>query len=96
MVEPGKKILCIEDDLETGELIAEGLSDRFDTIVACNGHEGFVAILKYRPDLVLCDINMPVMSGFQVLKQLLEVAPQFGGGRLRHKAGGFRCAPHYH
>jgi DNA-binding NarL/FixJ family response regulator len=78
MVEPGKKILCIEDDLETAELIAEALSDRFETIVACNGHEGFVAILKHRPDLVLCDINMPVMSGFQVLEQLLEVAPQFG------------------
>jgi DNA-binding NarL/FixJ family response regulator len=78
MVEPRKKILCIEDDRETSELIVEALTDRFDTIVACGGHEGFVAILKHRPDLVLCDINMPVMSGFQVLEQLIEIAPQFG------------------
>jgi DNA-binding NarL/FixJ family response regulator len=79
MVEPRKKILCIEDDRETAELIVEELTDRgFEPMVAYGGHEGFVAILKHRPDLVLCDINMPIMSGFEVLQQLIEIAPQFG------------------
>jgi DNA-binding response OmpR family regulator len=79
MVEPRTKILCIEDDRETAELIAEELTDRgYEPIMAYGGHEGFVAILKHRPDLVLCDINMPIMSGFEVLEQLNDLAPQFG------------------
>src|ERR1022692_4176697 len=79
MVEPRKKILCIEDDRETAALIVEELADRgFEPIVAYNGAEGFAAIIKHKPDLVLCDINMPIMSGFEVLERLNEIAPQFG------------------
>src|SRR5216684_973028 len=51
MAEARKKILCIEDDQETAALIATELIDRgFDVIVAYDGHEGFVAILKTMPD----------------------------------------------
>ncbi len=77
-VEP-KKILCIEDDRETAALIVEELADRrFDVIAKYDGHEGFIAILKEMPDLVLCDINMPVMTGFEVLERLTELAPRLG------------------
>ena len=77
-VEP-KKILCIEDDRETAALIVEELADRrFDAIAKYDGHEGFIAILKEMPDLVLCDINMPVMTGFEVLERLTELAPRLG------------------
>lgn len=74
-----KKILCIEDDRETAALIVEELADRhFDALATYDGHEGFIAILKEMPDLVLCDINMPVMTGFQVLERLTELAPRLG------------------
>jgi DNA-binding NarL/FixJ family response regulator len=74
-----KKILCIEDDREAAALIIEELADQgFEPIGAYDGHEGFVAILKERPDLVLCDINMPIMSGFEVLERLIEITPRFG------------------
>jgi DNA-binding NarL/FixJ family response regulator len=74
-----KKILCIEDDRETAALIAEDLTDRgFEVSIAHNGQEGFVAILKKKPDLVLCDISMPIMSGFEVLERLTEIAPRLG------------------
>jgi DNA-binding NarL/FixJ family response regulator len=77
-VEP-KRILCIEDDRETAALIVEELADRdFTAFATYNGHEGFVAILKETPDLVLCDINMPVMTGFEVLERLTELAPRLG------------------
>ena len=40
--------------------------------------EGLLAILKDKPDLVLCDIRMPIMSGFEVLERLTETAPHLG------------------
>jgi DNA-binding NarL/FixJ family response regulator len=78
MADARKKILCIEDDRETAELIVAALADGgFDASVAYDGHEGFVAVLETTPDLVLCDINMPVMSGFEVLERLIDLAPRF-------------------
>ena len=78
-----EKILCIEDDCETAALIAEELGDRgFEVSIAYNGQEGLLAILlailKGQPDLVLCDISVPIMSGFEVLERLMETAPQLG------------------
>jgi DNA-binding NarL/FixJ family response regulator len=71
-----KLILCIEDDRETAALIAEELVERgFDVQVAHDGREGFSAILKLRPDLVLSDISMRIQSGFEVLKRLTAMAP---------------------
>lgn len=73
-----KRVLCIEDDRETAQLIAEELDDRgFEVIVAHNGRDGFAAILANEPDLVLCDLSMPVMSGFEVLERLTAIAPRF-------------------
>jgi DNA-binding NarL/FixJ family response regulator len=78
MTERPKRILCIEDDGETAALIAEDLIDRgFDVNIAYSGQDGLVAILRERPDLVLCDISMPGLSGFEVLEQLTRLAPRF-------------------
>jgi DNA-binding response OmpR family regulator len=78
MTEERKKILCIEDDRETAALIAEELVERgFEVIIAHDGQEGLAAILKKMPDLVLSDISMPVMSGFEVLERLTAIAPRF-------------------
>ena len=73
-----KKILCIEDDPEAAALIAEELVERgYEVRVARDGREGFAAILKNMPDLVLSDISMPGMSGFEVLERLTALAPRF-------------------
>ena len=73
-----KRILCIEDDAETAALIAEELVERgYEVTIAGDGREGFAAILKDMPDLVLSDISMPVMSGFEVLERLTALAPRF-------------------
>lgn len=70
------KILCIEDDQETASLIAEELCDRgFAVDVARDGCEGLGAILREKPHLVLCDISMPFMSGFDVLERVTKIAP---------------------
>jgi DNA-binding response OmpR family regulator len=79
MADTRKKILCIEDDHETGALIGEELVERgYEVTLARDGREGFAAILKDTPDLVLSDISMPVMSGFELLDRLTAVAPRFG------------------
>lgn len=78
MAEAPKKILCIEDDRETAALIAEELLDRgYDVSVAHDGREGLAAILRTMPDLVLSDISMPAMSGFELLESLVALAPRF-------------------
>jgi len=79
MAEVRRKILCIDDDRAITALVAEELTARgFDMVVAHDGHEGFVAILKLMPDLVLCDVSMPIMSGFEVLERLNSLAPRLG------------------
>ena len=78
MAEVRKKILCIEDDRETAALIAEELLDRgYAVTVAHDGREGLAAILREMPDLVLSDISMPAMSGFELLERLTALAPRF-------------------
>jgi DNA-binding response OmpR family regulator len=79
MVGPRRKILCIEDDYETAALIAEAVTEwGFEPIVSYSGTDGFAEIIKHQPDLVLCDVKLPYMSGFEVLERLNEIAPQFG------------------
>ena len=78
MAETPIKILCIEDDRETAALIAEELLDRgYEVVLAHDGREGLAAILRTMPDLVLSDISMPAMSGFELLESLVALAPRF-------------------
>ena len=72
------RILCIEDDRETAALIAEDLADRgYSVALAHDGREGLAAILRTMPDLVLSDISMPAMSGFELLDALVRLSPRF-------------------
>jgi DNA-binding NarL/FixJ family response regulator len=71
-----QKVLCIEDDPATVELLVEVLSDEgFDPVVATDGAEG-VRKFTERPDIILCDVDMPHMSGFEVLSALRKSATQ--------------------
>ena len=63
-------ILCIEDDPGTAELIAEVLAgEGFRISIAGTGLAGLTA-LEERPNLVLCDIDLPDVSGFEVLERI--------------------------
>jgi len=70
------RVLCIEDDPATIELLVEVLADEgFDPIVARDGVEG-VSKFSERPNVILCDVDMPHMSGFGVLQELRKSAGQ--------------------
>jgi DNA-binding response OmpR family regulator len=78
VIERRRKILCIEDDRDTAALICEELVDRgFEVRAAYNGREGLAAILQEPPDLVLSDVGMPGMSGFELLRTLTSMEPRF-------------------
>ena len=73
------QILCIEDDRECAALIADELGERgFEAVIAYDGHEGLVTIIEMVPDLVVRDISLPIMDGFELLERLNELAPRLG------------------
>lgn len=70
----GKKILAIDDDVEMGMLIQMTLqSDGHEVRLAHSGSEGLELAYQIRPDLIILDIMMPGMDGFDVCKSLREM-----------------------
>ncbi len=66
-----KKILLIEDNMAMRENIAEILElAGYEVAIGCNGKEGVAQAQKNRPDLIICDIMMPVLDGYGVLHML--------------------------
>ncbi|MCB8820883.1 helix-turn-helix transcriptional regulator [Microvirga rosea] len=66
-------ILCIEDEEDLRTDIAEELeAANYAVIQASNGSEALSVLKKHRPDLVLCDITMPGLGGYDVLKAMRE------------------------
>jgi DNA-binding response OmpR family regulator len=64
-------ILCIDDETDIRELLVEELEEAgFKTLQAANGREGLDIILTKWPDIVICDISMPVMNGHELLAEL--------------------------
>ena len=66
-----KHILCIEDEPEMIDLIRLILSRRgFEVFGAAGGTEGLKAVREKLPDLVLLDLMMPDMDGWEVYQQM--------------------------
>lgn len=64
-------VLCVEDEQEFREDIVEFLkSADYDVIEASNGEEGVQQFHNQHPDIVLCDIQMPKMSGLEMLEEI--------------------------
>ena len=66
-----KKVLIVEDDRELINLIEIHLKDiDCEVLKAYNGKEGLDLALSENPDLVILDVSMPVMDGFEVCKAI--------------------------
>ena len=71
------KILCVDDEAEIRQDIAEELRDAgYDVLEAGDGRAGLDTILRQKPDLVVCDITMPVMDGHALLGELRQKHPE--------------------
>ncbi|NKQ34428.1 MAG: response regulator [Chloroflexi bacterium] len=71
MTDDPKKVVCIEDELEMIELVKLILGrSQFDVIGAVGGREGLAKIAEVKPDLVLLDLMMPEMDGWEVYQKM--------------------------
>ncbi len=66
-----KRVLIVEDDKDIRETLQNILELVGYTVVATkNGKEAYISIIDMQPDLVLCDVDMPVMGGFELLSSI--------------------------
>jgi len=72
MDKSNKRILIIDDEKMNILFLANILKPEYEIIVAKNGDSGIAAAEKHIPDLILLDVIMPEMSGFEVLAKLKE------------------------
>ncbi|HWX22291.1 MAG TPA: LytTR family DNA-binding domain-containing protein [Candidatus Binatia bacterium] len=71
MNQAGKKILIIDDDEEVRSVLTRLLVKcRFEALAAADGQEGLDLARRTTPDLILCDLEMPALDGYQVLAAL--------------------------
>lgn len=69
---PNKIMLIVEDNREIREYIRESFLDSFEIHTAVNGQEGFQKAIEFSPDIIISDVMMPVMDGFEFCKMLKE------------------------
>jgi DNA-binding response OmpR family regulator len=62
--------LLIDDNADMLELLEDTLKGRFHCLCAIQGEQGLTMAFETLPDVVICDVMMPGLSGFEVLKQL--------------------------
>ncbi len=68
-----KKVLIIEDDPFLSEMYAAKFAESgFEAEVASDGGQGLTKVAEFKPDLVLLDIVLPKMDGFEILKKIKE------------------------
>lgn len=68
--ETGKKLLVIDDSDQIRWFLKHVFAKEYQILEASNGQEGIDVALEKQPDLILCDVMMPVKNGFEACKEL--------------------------
>ncbi len=71
-INPSEYKILVVDDVMSNVLLLRVLltNEKFNIVTASNGHQAFEQVEKEHPDLILLDVMMPDLSGFEVAKQL--------------------------
>jgi len=69
----GKKVLVVDDEIHIIHVVAIKLRNNgYEVITADNGAEAFETALKEKPDIVVTDFQMPVMTGLELIEKLRQ------------------------
>lgn len=86
------KLLLVEDDINLSYMIRSSLEDMiggYDVITAHNGLDGIALWKKHKPDVIIADIEMPDMDGFEMVEKIRatdgETLILFASGRISSK-----------
>jgi two-component system cell cycle response regulator DivK len=67
----GKRILVIEDQEDNRQILRDLLTSAdFEVIEAADGEAGLAAAAAHRPDLILMDIQLPILDGYEATRRL--------------------------
>ena len=64
------RILLVEDDKDLSQLITMALSSQFEVVPAYDGLEAVEKVVKYQPDILIIDIMLPKMNGYQLCQSV--------------------------
>ena len=69
-----KNIFLIDDDIIFHEIVISILSDKYNVITSRSGNEALILLVKNKPDLILLDIVMPEMDGWEIFHKVRGIS----------------------
>ena len=65
-----KRILIVEDVALNRDLLTQLLEDDYDLVVAVDGAAGVAMAIEHRPDLILMDLSLPLLDGWEATRRI--------------------------